>query len=307
MKKMLIFGIGGFVGAYLTEELLQHGYSVFGSDMVPECRLPQGVGYQCVNLLDPDGVRKLIDEVQPDGIVNLAAISSVGQSWGIPQTTISVNVVGGLNILEAVRAAGNATKVMFVGSSEEYETSDRPIDETVELNSNNPYGISKIAQEQFAKLYHDHYGMQVYCVRPFNHTGVGQRNSFVIPSFCEQAAAIERSGAPGRIMVGNLAAKRDFSHVKDIVRAYRMIMESEDCTKIYNVGAGKAYGLDEILNYIVSLCPQRIEVVVDPERFRPVDTPVICCDNHKIREELGWEPEYDVYKAVEEMYQSFIG
>ena len=194
---------------------------------------------------------------------------------------------------------------MFIGSSEEYEISDKPIDETVKLNANNPYGISKITQERFAELYRDRYGMKIYCVRPFNHTGIGQKDTFVLPSFCKQAAQIERSGKPGVIKVGNLSAKRDFSHVKDIVRAYRLIIENDDCQTIFNIGSGKAYGLDEMLEFILSLCNQKVTVEVDPQRFRPVDTPIICCDNHRIKEQLNWEPELTVFQALREIYFDF--
>lgn len=144
------------------------------------------------------------------------------------------------------------------------------------------------------------------CVRPFNHTGIGQRDSFVLPSFCKQAAVIERSGKPGTIKVGNLAAERDFSDVRDIVRAYRMIIENSDCTRIYNVGSGKAYKLSELLNYIVSLSKQKITVEIDPERFRPVDTQVICCNHELISKELGWKPKYSIFDTLKGMFDSYL-
>ncbi len=305
MEKVLIFGAGGFVGNYLAKEFLTNGYSVSGSDIADAVNLPEGVTYFKGDLMDSRQVEELILSQQPQIIVNLAAISSVGASWSIPQTTISVNVVGALNILEAARKCEKAPKVLFVGSSEEYEAIDTPMDESTPLNANNPYGISKMTQENFAKLYRDRYGMKVYCVRPFNHTGVGQRDSFVLPSFCKQAAQIEKSGKPGVIKVGNLAAERDFSSVKDIVRAYRMIVESDDCTKVYNVGSGMAYSLQKMLEYIVSLCSVQVTVEVDPERFRPVDTPVVCCDHSAITRELGWTPEYSIFDVLKEMFEDF--
>ena len=415
MKKVLIFGAGGFVGPYLAEEFRQHGYEVFGSDIqetdvtghfccqacdqsVRWTRLSGAPGDCCdatqsqgqplaekpvessaessaengqpqqeniglknahpcyfqADLLDAESVKSVIHTCAPDIIVNLAAVSSVGVSWNIPQTTISVNVVGALNIMEAARACISMPKLLLVGSSEEYEIkmpaagkhkkaadtaagADREsrmsaesspaaadgiseetplnannlaadgISEETPLNANNPYGISKMAQESFAQMYRERYGMKIYCVRPFNHTGVGQRDSFVLPSFCRQAAAIEKSGRPGTIRVGNLAAERDFSDVRDIVRAYRMIVESEDCTEIYNVGSDKAYSLKELLEYIVSLCSQNITVETDPERFRPVDTPRICCDSRKIRGKLGWEPEYSIFDTLKEMVEKELG
>ena len=232
MKKVIIFGVGGFVGNYLAQEFLAHDYQVYGSDIVECVKLDERVHYRQADLLDAGNVKQVIEDIVPDVIVNLAAISSVGMSWGMPQKTIEVNVVGALNIMEAARTLPQSPRILFVGSSEEYETTEADIDENIPLNANNPYGISKMTQENFAKLYRERYGMQIYCVRPFNHTGIGQKDTFVLPSFCKQVAEIEKTGKQGRMQVGNLTAIRDFSHVKDIVRAYRMIVESDRCDRI---------------------------------------------------------------------------
>lgn len=304
-KKVLIFGAGGFVGPYLADEFMTHGYEVFGSDINEGGSLPASVKYTKADLLNAKEVYDLVKNVTPDIIVNLAAISSVGLSWKIPQTTIQVNVVGSLNILEAAKDLNPMPKVLFIGSSEEYDISNKPIDENIPLNANNPYGISKVTQERFANMYKAQYGMQIYCARPFNHTGVGQKETFVLASFCKQAAEIEKSGKPGVIKVGNLSARRDFGHVKDLMRAYRMIVESDDCNVVYNVGTGKAHSLQKMLDYIISLSTQPITVQVDPERFRPIDNPYICCNNTKIKHELGWSPRYTIFEALKEMYEDF--
>lgn len=304
-KTVLIFGAGGFVGPYLAQEFINNGYTVIGSDIAERGNLQPELAFRKADLLNAVEVKNLIAEVQPSIIINLAAISSVGLSWKIPQTTIQVNVVGSLNILEAAKVLKPMPKVMFIGSSEEYDISNKPIDENTPLNANNPYGISKVTQERFANMYKAQYGMQIYCVRPFNHTGVGQKETFVLASFCKQAAEIEKSGKPGVIRVGNLSARRDFGHVKDLMRAYRMIVEGDDCNVIYNVGTGKAHSLEKMLEYIVSLSSQPITVEVDPERFRPIDNPYICCNNTKIKHELGWVPEYTVFDALKEMFEDF--
>lgn len=305
MKKVLIFGIGGFVGRYLALEFINSGYSVIGSDIQHNENIPSVIDFHEADLLDAEAVLSLVEENEPDIIFNLAAVSSVGASWEMPQITISINVIGALNIMEAVRKSGKKSKIMFIGSSEEYEFKDKPIDEKTPLNANNPYGISKMTQERFADVYRERYGMQIYCVRPFNHTGIGQNDSFVLPSFCKQVAEIEKSGKAGVIKVGNLTAERDFSNVKDIVRAYRMIVESDDCTVVYNVGSGKAYKLSKLLKYIVSLSKQKIAVEIDSERFRPIDTPVICCDYRKIKKTFCWEPEYSIYDTLKEMFEYY--
>lgn len=305
MSRVLIFGAGGFVGSYLCKEFLNNGYKVSGTDKGEGSALPSEVDFYKTDLMQADEVEKLIGQIQPDIIVNLAAISSVGASWNMPQTTMAINVIGALNIMEAARKSEQKPRILFVGSSEEYVISENPLDENTQLNANNPYGISKVTQEQFAKLYKEQYGLKIYCVRPFNHTGIGQRASFVLPSFCKQVAEIDKSEKDGKIQVGNLKVKRDFSHVKDVVRAYRMIVESDNCNQIYNVGSGNAYSLEDMLTYIIGLSNQNIEIEVDQDRIRPTDQPVICCDRSLIGKELGWKPQYNVYDALKEMYECY--
>lgn len=305
MSRVLIFGAGGFVGSYLCKEFLNNGYKVSGTDKGEGSALPSEVDFYRTDLMQANEVEKLIGQIQPDIIVNLAAISSVGASWNMPQTTMAINVIGALNIMEAARKSEKKPRILFVGSSEEYVISENPLDENTQLNANNPYGISKVTQKQFAKLYREQYGLKIYCVRPFNHTGIGQRDSFVLPSFCKQVAEIDKSGKDGKIQVGNLKVKRDFSHVKDVVRAYRMIVESDNCNQIYNVGSGNAYSLEDMLTYIIGLSNQHIEIEVDQNRIRPTDQPVICCDRSLIGKELGWEPQYNVYDALKEMYEYY--
>lgn len=305
MSRVLIFGAGGFVGSYLCKEFLNNGYKVSGTDKGEGSALPSEVDFYRTDLMQANEVEKLIDQIQPDIIVNLAAISSVGASWNMPQTTMAINVIGALNIMEAARKSEQKPRILFVGSSEEYVISENPLDENTQLNANNPYGISKVTQEQFAKLYREQYSLKIYCVRPFNHTGIGQRDFFVLPSFCKQVAEIDKSGKDGKIQVGNLKVKRDFSHVKDVVRAYRMIVESDNCNQIYNVGSGNAYSLEDMLTYIIGLSNQHIEIEVDQNRIRPTDQPVICCDRSLIGKELGWEPQYNVYDALKEMYEYY--
>jgi GDP-D-mannose dehydratase len=305
-KRLLVFGISGFVGPYLAKEFYKYGYEIYGTDINFSKFVPFFVEFVKGDLLDEKFVSELINQIKPTHIINLAAISSVGHSWNIPQKTIEVNVIGAINILEAAHQLDIHPKVMFIGSSEEYEISDSPINEETKLNANNPYGISKITQEQFVKIYQEKYNFQIYYVRPFNHTGIGQNSNFVIPSFCKQVADIEKSKQPGTIYIGNLEAKRDFTDVRDIVAAYRMIFESNDYSSVYNVGSGKSYSLKDILNYIISLSTQEIKIQIDENKYRPIDTPVICCDNCKISEELGWNPKYTIFETIDEMFEYYM-
>ena len=305
MKDVLIFGCAGFVGKYLADEFSGNGYNVIGSDIAKTIRIPEGIisKYFSADLLDHNMVYEIIEKVCPDFIINLAAVSSVGLSWEIPQKTIDVNVNGTLNILEAVRKLKADPKILLIGSSEEYAVSDKPISEDYEINANNPYGISKVTQEHFAEIYRNEFGMRIINTRTFNHTGIGQPDKFVIPSFVKQAARIHKSGKPGIIFVGNLNAHRDLGDVRDMASAYRMILESDTKKNVFNVGSGQCYHLKEILDHIISLSDQKIEIAVDEKKLRPLDNPIIHCNNSLIRHEIGWEPKYTVFDAIDAMFR----
>ena len=305
-KRVLIFGVNGFVGAHLARELASRGYEVCGSDLKEGCALPEVGRYASCDLADSEGVAKVVADAKPDYIVNLAAISSVGQSWRMPALAMRVNVEGALNVMEAARALETMPRVLLVGSSEEYAPKDGPLNEGDPTVSNNPYGISKATQERFAALYAERYGLEVCLTRSFNHTGPGQNPNFVLPSWCKQAAAIERSGKPGRMTVGNLKAARDFSDVRDVVRAYRLILEGGRAGDAYNVGSGRTLPLGELFQIVTGFCSQDIEVGIDPELIRPTDTPCICCDASKVRDELGWVPERNIEETLREIYEGFL-
>jgi GDP-4-dehydro-6-deoxy-D-mannose reductase len=272
--KVVIVGASGFVGGYLAHELESAGHTVVKADL-PE-----------LDLLNASQVEALIASHKPDAVVNLAAISSVGASWKKPDLTISVNVNGTLNLLEAVRKHTPQAKTLLIGSAEEYAVpaGETKLKETDPLEASNPYGISKIAQENFAHLYRKKYGMSIVCTRSFNHTGVGQTTTFALPSFVKQVAEIDRSGKPGKIFVGNLSAWRDFSDVEDVVHVYRMLLENENEFDIYNVGSGIANKIEDLLkDVILKFTLVDIEIVIDPEKVRPVETPYLCADNSRVR------------------------
>ena len=291
--KVVIVGAAGFVGKYLTRELEAAGHSVVTADL-PE-----------VNLQNAAQVEALIEGAKPDAIVNLAAISSVGASWKCPADTISVNVNGTFNLLEAIRKHAPHAKTLLIGSAEEYAIPEgnKALKETDPLEASNPYGISKIAQENFAQLYRKKYGMQIVCTRSFNHTGVGQTTTFALPSFVKQVAEIDKSGKPGKILVGNLSAWRDFSDVEDVVHVYRMLLENENEFDTYNVGSGIANRIEDLLkDVILKFTPAEIEIVVDPEKVRPVETPYLCADNTRVKK--YWKGT-DIRTTLKKMYDHF--
>ena len=291
MKRVAIIGAKGFVGSYLIREFEDAGYSVFPADL-PE-----------VDILDRKKLDLFFGKTRPDFIVNLAAISSVGASWKNPGQTIQVNVNGSLNIMDSlVDLELISSKILLVGSSEQYAPLDRPILESDSTLASNPYGISKIAQENFADLYRLKHGLNIISTRSFNHTGVGQSDQFVIPSFCKQAAEIDKSGLPGKIYVGNLSAYRDISEVRDVVHVYRMLLEEEQNFHLFNVGSGDAYSIEDLLNYILSLSSHKIEIVKDPARFRPVENAYICCDNSRVKKYWG---NKNILDTIREMFLHF--
>ena len=290
-QKVLIFGAAGFVGSYLAQEFSAHNYLVFGSDIQQVCDAKNIEAYYSADITNSQEVLEICKRIEPDIIIDLAAISSVGQSWRQPKATFDVNVGGAINVLEAAKEQATPPKVLLVGSSEEYAALERPLKESDPVDATSPYGISKIAQERLADLYGSRYGLKVYQTRSFNHTGIGQTTSFVLPNWISQVAKIERSGKPGVLKVGNLNVSRDFSDVRDVVRAYRMLIESDYFGEVFNVGSGKALSLRELLDVIISLSSQEITVEVDPGLLRPNDTPYICCDGSKIADKLGFIPE----------------
>lgn len=306
-KRLLIFGASGFVGPYLGKEFKSHGYAVFGTDLRAAFGAFDYDDFYLTDILDKQQVESLINEVRPTHIVNLAAISSVSQSWKMPSLTMQINISGTLNILEGCLSIGIKPRILLIGSSEEYIPCPSPIDENTPLNANNPYGISKIAQEQLAKLYRERYEWPIFAVRSFNHIGPGQKPNFVIASWCKQVADIEKGRQEPVIKVGNTAVSRDFSDVRDVVSAYRLVIESEESSEIYNIGSGQAKSLRELLDYICSLSKKRIDVVVDSDLLRVFDNSVICCNNSKVHRKLGWIPKYNLNDTINEMYREFLG
>ncbi|SCY73132.1 GDP-mannose 4,6-dehydratase [Butyrivibrio sp. INlla14] len=305
MKKALIFGMGGFVGKYMADELMQSGYEVYACSRFDKHDNVYDGWYNC-DLNNSEQVKNVIAEVGPTHIINLAGQSNVGISWRIPKLTIETNVCGAINIIEAVHECDLDSSILMIGSSEEYDASDKALSENSKINASNPYGISKMMLGLFCEIYRKRYGLKLHYVRTFNHTGIGQNDNFVIPSWCKQVASITKSGKPGCMYVGNLDIVRDFSNVKDIVRAYRMIIESKDCSITYNVGSGNQVSLKEILNHVVSLSDQQISVQIDSKLLRPIENPYICCDSSLIRDRLGWKPQYNIFETVEEIYQYYM-
>lgn len=301
--RALITGSEGFVGKYLRAELEENGYDVTGLD------LAAGEKTVAVNLLDAAAVDALLQEMRPEVIFHLAGQANVGLSWKIPAKTLEINIIAAVNLMEAVRKHCPECVLVLVGSSDEYgnlKEKGVSVNEETETQPGTPYAISKIAQEQMGKAYAKAYGMRICMTRSFNHGGAGQKTGFMIPDFASGIVKVER-GEADCVSVGNLASRRDFTHVKDIVRAYRLIAEKGKAGEIYNVGSGVTWSAQEVLDRLIGMAKVPIPVRQDPARMRPSDTPVICCDRSKITKETGWVPEHgieDILKETLEYYRA---
>jgi len=283
--KALITGAGGFVGAYLRNELEHAGYEVACTDIIDREDIIK------TDVLHSDEIRSLIEHVAPNVVFHLAAQASPALSWEIPQKTIAINVIGAINIMEALR--GSDVRLLLVGSSDQYGkavATTEALSEETPLNPRTPYAISKKAQEDLAKTYAQAYNLAVFCTRSFNHCGPGQRTGYLVSDLCAGVVAAER-GERSSIGVGNLDAIRDFTDVRDVVRAYRLIAERGIPGEIYNVGSGVSRSAKSILEGVLKLSDTEISIIVDPTKLRTLDIPAVYCNNHKLVNHIGWVPE----------------
>lgn len=309
MKKVLIIGVNGFVGTHLSNELTNNGYECYGADINISNLTNSNIELFKLDILDKYSIISVLKEIKPNYIINLAAISSVRVSWEIPQKTFEINVNGTINILESIRELNLKTRVLLIGSSEQYGKIDytKPVTEECELNALNPYGISKATQEKIAKMYVETYGMDVIMVRAFNHIGPGQNKGFVVPDFAAQIVAIEEGDLEPVIKVGNLSAERDFTDVRDVVRAYRFILEKGITGEIYNVGSGKAISIQSILDKLIDNSNVKVNIEIANSKLRPVDTPKIECDNSKLKSETGWDLIYPIQQSLRDIIEYWRG
>lgn len=299
--RALITGASGFVGGYLRRELEAHGYEVLGLDLTAGEKTIQA------DLLKPEELTAAVRRARPEVVFHLAGEADVARSWKQPQRTMELNVIGAINLMEAVRAFNPAVRMVVVGSSDQYGSlgnTGAHIREDTETHPQTPYAVSKKAQEEMAKIYVRSYGMNICMTRSFNHCGAGQRRGFLVPDFAAGVALVE-TGAERSVRVGNLTSRRDFTHVRDVVRAYRLLAEQGVAGEVYNVGSGVTWSAQEILEKLCGMARCPIPVEQDPSRMRPSDTPVICCDRRKLTRDTGWEPRIPVDDALSEVLEEW--
>lgn len=297
MLKALITGISGFVGSHLAEYLLEHtDWEIAGTVYGPY----RSIRHLCDRLeIYPAELSRLqvvefiLEESQPDVIFHLAAQPLTAASFRDPWGTLETNISMQVNILQAVVNLKLDCRVIVVGSSEEYglvRPEDLPVDEETPLRPANPYAVSKVAQDMLGLQYFLSHKVDAVRVRPFNHIGPRQRLGFVAPDFARQIALIEAGKQPPVMRVGNLSAERDFTDVRDVVRAYHLLAERGEAGEVYNIGSGTSHAIQELLDILLSMSQVEIQVEPDPARMRPSDVPRVVCDASRLREATGWEP-----------------
>jgi GDP-4-dehydro-6-deoxy-D-mannose reductase len=293
--KALITGAAGFVGRHLTAHLEHHGDEVAGVD--------RDTG---PDLLDGDGWDDLVGRVRPDAVYHLAGLSDVGGSWSIPRDTFRVNAEGTLVVLQACIRAG-VERVLAVSSADVYgrvTLGELPLTEDAPLRPVTPYAASKIAADYLALQAHLGYGLAVMRVRAFNHLGPGQTNRFVAPALAERIALNELEGGE-EVPVGNMTPRRDFTDVRDVVRAYRLLIEHGEPGEAYNVCSGHDIAIAELADRLVGKSRAAMRLEGDPSLQRPVDVPVLRGDYTRLSKATGWEPEIDLDQTLTDLLEEW--
>ncbi|HZE87561.1 MAG TPA: GDP-mannose 4,6-dehydratase [Methylomirabilota bacterium] len=311
MKKILITGISGFVGKFLAEHLLSKGeYEIVGTyrseNSISQLdTIKNSIKLEKADLLDPEAVAHVITSNKPDAIFHLAAMTSPKESFDNPSQTITNNITSQLNILEVLRTnAMKQVRTLIIASSEVYgmiDKSDLPVDEETKLQPISPYAVSKIAQDYLGLQYYLTHKLDIIRVRPFNHVGPGQSNRFIVSDFAQQIAEIEKGKRDPVMKVGNLDAKRDFTDVRDIVKAYGLLLEKGVAGDVYNIGSGRSYKIKDILSILLSFSKKETKIVTDPAKVRPVDIEEIICDSSKLHTLTGWKTEITLEKTLQDV------
>ncbi len=298
--KVLIIGIAGFAGSHLAELLLHekslgvyglvrkgtppHNLKAFKSKL----RLSSG------DMLDAKEMRKLLQKIKPDIIYHLAAQSASKKAWEHPAQTLETNILGTLNILEAMRSLKTSPVIQVVGSSEEYgliQKSQIPIKETTALNPITPYGVSKVAQDLLARQYHHSFGLKIVRTRAFSHFGPRQSCDFAASNFAKQVAMIETGKTKPVIYTGNLDTVKDFTDVRDVVKAYVLAAHKGTPGEVYNICRGQGHAIHEIVDFYLEEAHCRIKIKKDLKRLRPDENPPIVGDPRKFFLKTGWKPK----------------
>lgn len=311
MTRALITGITGFVGSYMAEYLLQHhpDVEVHGTARWRSRRdniehIAKDIHLVECDLNDANSVRSMIESTRPDYVFHLAAQSFVPTSWHAPTDTLNTNIMGQLNLFEAIRLTGIDPVIQIAGSSEEYGMvlpDEVPIKETNPLRPLSPYAVSKVTQDMLAWQYFYAYDLKVVRTRAFNHSGPRRGDVFVESNFAKQVVEIELGLVPPVLKVGNLEARRDYTDVRDVVRAYWLAVTRAEPGEVYNIATGKSYAIQEVLDMLLAEARVPIRVEQDPTRLRPSDVLILEGDASRFREATGWEPTIPFEQTLQDI------
>lgn len=315
--KVLITGIAGFVGSHFTEFLLgKKNIDIYGierwkasTENIEHLKDRIKLYDEC-DINDIVSMRDILEKVKPDYILHLAAQSFVPTSWTAPAETIKTNMIGEVNLFEALRSLRQNPRIIVAGSSEEYgfvKKDELPIKETNPLRPLSPYAVSKVGQDMLGYQYFKSYGLNVVRTRAFNHTGPRRGEAFVCSNFAKQIAVIEKKKQKPVIHVGNLDAKRDFTDVRDMVKGYWLLMQKGTTGEVYNICSGKAYSIKQVLDTLLPLSKVPIKIKQDPSRMRPSDVPILLGDCKKMKKITNWKPVIPFKKTMQDLLDYWRG
>ena len=319
MKRILITGVSGFVAGHFIEYLYDNKIEceIMGLDRsTPTLDFGKygdriDIHFSVVDLMDRETLKTIIQDFKPDYVLHLAAFSSVAYSWKHPSESFTNNSNIFLNLIDSVREVDPSCRVLSVGSSEEYgnvSKTDLPLKESQRINPVSPYAVARVSQELMSKVYVKAYGMNVIMTRSFNHIGTCQDDRFVVPSFIKRIIDIKKSGrTEGEIETGDTTIIRDFVDVRDVVRAYYLLLTEGTPGEIYNICSGKALKLSEIIDCIADEVGVKVTTRIKPEFVRPDDNKEIVGSAYKIESELGWKPERDIKDTLHDMIVERLG
>jgi GDP-4-dehydro-6-deoxy-D-mannose reductase len=310
MRRVLVTGVTGFAGSHLVDYMLTRGdCQIFGIQRWRsrteniEHFMDRITLVEC-DLRDASSTRDALETVKPEWIFHLASQSFVPTSWSAPTESLTTNILGQLNIFEAVRRLGLKCRIQLACSSEEYGMvypDEVPIKETNPLRPLSPYAVSKVTQDMLGYQYWMSWKVDSVRTRGFNHEGPRRGPVFVASDFAKQIADIEKGRRPPVVSVGNLEAKRDFSDVRDMVRAYWLALEKCEPGDVYNICTGRSWSIQEVLDLLFSMTKAKIEVRQDPARLRPSDVPILLGDNTKFVKATGWQPTIPFEQTLRDM------
>jgi len=309
--RLFVTGVAGFVGRHLLESW-GPGAEFHGADHAPLDATPEAAplrgrlaSFRPLDVTDAAAVAAAVREIRPDAVVHLAAQSSGAASLLQPVETYRVNALGTLHLLEAVRQGAPEATLLSVGSADAYGSGSAGarIREEAPFRPRNPYGLSKAAQDELGALYAETYGLRVIRTRTFSHTGPGQRPQFALAAFAEQIARVDAGLQPPEIKVGTLESVRDYGDVRDVVAAYRSLVERGEPGQAYNVCSGEGHRLRDLLDRLLALAGVKANVVSDPSRVRTHDVDHVVGDPSKIAARTGWAPRHSLERTLTDLYQ----